>query len=69
MGARHGAFCLGCCWALMAVLFVVSVMNLVWVGVLTVFILIEKLGFAGARVARLGGGATLIALGVGVLLR
>lgn len=69
MGARHGAYCLGCCWALMAVLFVVGVMNLVWVGVLTVFILVEKLGFAGARVARVGGGVTLIALGIRVLLR
>jgi len=63
MGLRHGAFCLGCCWALMGVLFVVGVMNLAWVGVLTVFILVEKLGYTGARVARVGG-AILIAFGV-----
>ena len=63
MGLRHGAFCLGCCWALMGVLFVVGVMNLVWVGALTVFILLEKIGPMGARVARVGGVA-LIALGV-----
>ncbi len=44
MGFRHGIFCLGCCWALMAVLFVVGVMNLAWVGVLTLFILAEKIG-------------------------
>ncbi len=62
MGFRHGIFCLGCCWALMAVLFVVGVMNLAWVGVLTLFILAEKLGPAGARVSR-AGGAILIALG------
>ncbi len=62
MGFRHGIFCLGCCWALMAVLFVVGVMNLVWVGVLTLFILAEKIGPTGARVSR-AGGAILIALG------
>lgn len=63
MGLRHGAYCLGCCWALMGVLFVVGVMNLAWVGVLTAFILVEKIGSAGAGVARVGG-AVLIALGV-----
>ncbi|MFN2397020.1 MAG: DUF2182 domain-containing protein [Gemmatimonadaceae bacterium] len=63
MGLRHGAFCLGCCWALMGVLFVVGVMNLAWVAVLTVFILVEKIGPTGARVAR-GGAAILIAFGV-----
>ena len=62
MGSRHGLFCLGCCWALMAVLFVVGVMNLAWVAVLTLFILAEKAGPAGARVSRIGG-AVLIALG------
>lgn len=66
MGLRHGGFCLGCCWALMGVLFVVGVMNLVWVGVLTAFILAEKLGPAGARVAR-AGGVVLIACGVMLL--
>lgn len=55
MGMRHGTFCLGCCWALMGVLFVVGVMNLVWVGVLTVFVLIEKIGPTGVRLARTGG--------------
>ena len=63
MGMRHGTFCLGCCWALMGVLFVVGVMNLVWVGVLTVFVLIEKIGPTGVRLAR-AGGAIMIALGV-----
>jgi predicted metal-binding membrane protein len=62
MGFRHGIFCLGCCWALMAVLFVVGVMNLAWVAVLTFVILAEKLGPAGARVSR-AGGAILIVLG------
>jgi predicted metal-binding membrane protein len=62
MGFRHGIFCLGCCWALMAVLFVVGVMNLAWVAVLTLFILAEKIGPTGARVSR-AGGAILLALG------
>jgi len=68
MGFRHGLFCLGCCWALMAVLFVVGVMNLAWVGVLTLFILAEKIGPAGARLSRVGG-AVLIALGVVLVSR
>jgi predicted metal-binding membrane protein len=68
MGFRHGIVCLGCCWALMAVLFVVGVMNLAWVGVLTLFILAEKIGPGGARVAR-AGGAVLIALGAVLLSR
>ena len=63
MGMRHGTYCLGCCWALMGVLFVVGVMNLVWVGVLTVFVLLEKIGPTGVRLARTGG-AIMIALGV-----
>jgi predicted metal-binding membrane protein len=62
MGFRHGIICLGCCWALMAMLFVVGVMNLAWVGVLTLFILAEKIGPTGTRVSR-AGGAILIALG------
>jgi predicted metal-binding membrane protein len=66
MGWRHGIFCLGCCWALMLVLFVVGVMNLAWVGVLTLFILAEKLGPAGARLSR-AGGAILLVLGVVLL--
>ncbi len=68
MGVRHGVFCLGCCWALMGVLLVVGVMNLTWVGVLTVFILLEKIGPAGLRLARVGG-AMLIAFGVVLVSR
>ena len=68
MGLRHGVYCLGCCWVLMCVLFAVGVMNLVWVAVLTAFILIEKLGSGGERVSRVGGVA-LIALGCLALAR
>ncbi len=43
MGLRHGAYCVGCCWALMALLFVTGVMSLAWVGVIAVFVLLEKM--------------------------
>jgi len=63
MGLRHGRYCLGCCWALMCVLFAVGVMNLAWVAALSVFILLERTGPIGARVAR-GGALILIAVGI-----
>jgi len=63
MGVGHGVYCLGCCWALMSVLFVVGVMNLVWVAALTVFVLAEKIAPAGAVVARVAG-AMMIVVGV-----
>ena len=62
MGLRHGAWCLGCCFALMAVLFAVGVMNLVFVAALALFVLLEKTGPAGIAVAR-AGGVLLIAAG------
>jgi predicted metal-binding membrane protein len=63
LGVRHGLYCLGCCWALMLVLFVVGVMNLAWVAALTAFILLEKFGPAGAGLAK-AGGAAMIAMGI-----
>ncbi len=68
MGARHGLFCLGCCWALMVVLFAVGVMNLLWVAALTVFILLEKVGPHGPLFARIGG-VGLIGLGAFAISR
>ncbi|HUQ48976.1 MAG TPA: DUF2182 domain-containing protein [Gemmatimonadaceae bacterium] len=65
MGLRHGLFCLGCCWALMTVLFVVGIMNLAWVAVLTVVVLAEKLGRIGALVVRAG---SVIMIGYGVMI-
>ena len=55
MGLRHGVFCLGCCWALMALLFVGGVMNVVWVAALTVFVLVEKTMTRGAWLSRVSG--------------
>lgn len=69
MGWQHGLYCVGCCWALMGVLFAVGVMNLVWVAVLTAFILVEKLGVGGRHVSRIAGallicgGVAMVALG------
>lgn len=55
LGARHGAYCLGCCWSLMALLFVGGVMNLAWIAALTVLVLVEKLARAGATIGKLSG--------------
>jgi predicted metal-binding membrane protein len=63
MGVKHGLICLGCCWALMGLLYVAGVMNLVWVAALTTVVIIEKLHPAGVKIGRFLGGA-LIALGI-----
>ncbi len=55
MGLRHGTYCVGCCWLLMAVLFVTGVMNLLWVAIIAAFVLIEKLAPSGQWVARTAG--------------
>ena len=63
MGFQHGAYCLGCCWSLMAVLFVVGTMNLVWMGVLTLIIFMEKILPYGVAMGK-GTGIGLISLGL-----
>lgn len=55
MGLRHGGYCLGCCWVLMLLLFVVGVMNLAAIGGLALFVLIEKFAPAGGWIGRLAG--------------
>jgi predicted metal-binding membrane protein len=65
MGFRHGLYCLGCCWALMLLLFVGGVMNLVWVAAITGYVLVEKTQLFGARLGRFVGSA---AMTVGVLV-
>jgi predicted metal-binding membrane protein len=59
MGLRHGAFCVGCCWMLMALLFVAGVMNLLWVAVLTGFVLIERVTRWGQVLATISGFALI----------
>lgn len=66
MGVRHGAFCVGCCWLLMLLLFVGGVMNLAWIAGLALFVLIEKLVPAGHWIGR-AAGLALIAWGAATL--
>lgn len=63
MGLNHGAFCLGCCWALMLVMFVTGVMNLFWMAVLATLMLAEKIVPNGLIFARITGW-TMISCGV-----
>jgi predicted metal-binding membrane protein len=67
MGVEHGMVCLGCCWALMLVMFVAGVMNVLWMAGLTVLMLLEKLIPGGERLAR-AAGVALIAGGLYVLV-
>lgn len=60
MGVDHGLYCVGCCWLLMGLLFVVGVMNLLWVAAIAVFVLLEKLVPQGQAMARVGGVAMLL---------
>ena len=68
LGLRHGAYCVGCCWALMLLLFVAGVMNLAAIAAIAVFVLLEKLLPLGAQGGRLSG-VLLIACGVLLLAR
>jgi predicted metal-binding membrane protein len=63
MGLKHGAFCVGCCWTLMALLFVFGVMNLLWVAALSILVLLEKATAYGRTVARVAGLAMILAAG------
>jgi predicted metal-binding membrane protein len=67
MGIHHGAYCVGCCWILMALLFVGGVMNLLCVAAITIFVLIEKLAPFGRRLGR-AGAALLALIGLGLIL-
>jgi predicted metal-binding membrane protein len=68
MGLRHGTYCIGCCWLLMALLFVAGVMNLWWVAAIAAFVLIEKVTTAGPWIAR-AAGTMLILWGGWMLVR
>lgn len=67
MGLHHGRLCLGCCWSLMILLFVLGVMNLAWVAVLAIFVLAEKVARRGEVISRFGG-FVLALWGVAVVL-
>jgi predicted metal-binding membrane protein len=66
MGGLHGALCIGCCWALMALLFVLGVMNLWWIAIVATAVLIEKVTRSSAVPKLVGAG--LLAWGMAVLL-
>lgn len=61
MGVEHGAYCLGCCWVLMALLFFGGVMNLWWIAGLAAFVALEKLWRHGPALARVAGAAMILA--------
>lgn len=67
MGLEHGLWCAGCCWLLMALLFVAGVMNLLWVAALSAVVLVEKLAPAGRIVSR-AAGAVLVIWGSALLV-
>lgn len=68
MGLHHGLYCLGCCWLLMALLFVAGVMNLLWVAAIAIFVLLEKIVPRGELVGRVAG-IVLVVAGLLVLSR
>ena len=66
MGLRHGRWCLGCSWALMAALFALGVMSLIWMGLVAVLVALEKVGPWG-RGARLAAAGVLVVLAAAIL--
>jgi len=68
MGLRHGGYCLGCCWFLMALLFVSGVINLVWIAGIALYVACEKLLPFGHQFSRTAG-VVLIVSGAIVLSR
>jgi predicted metal-binding membrane protein len=66
LGLRHGAYCVGCCWVLMALLFVGRVVNVLWIALLALLVLLEKLT-PGRWVPRVAG-AVCVAAGAWLLL-
>jgi predicted metal-binding membrane protein len=67
MGLRHGAYCLGCCWMLMLLLFVGGIMSIAWIAAVAAFILIEKVSPAGHWIGRVTG-VLLVIWGAAILV-
>jgi predicted metal-binding membrane protein len=63
IGWRHGLYCVGCCWALMVLLFMLGVMNLFWIAALAILVLLEKVIPSGRIIARIAGMAFIAAGG------
>ena len=66
IGYKHGFFCVGCCWALMLTLFALGVMNIMWVIILTVVVLLEKLSYKNPLLFRRVTGTLLIFWGIAI---
>ena len=60
MGLHHGAFCLGCCWLLMGLLFLGGVMNLLWIAAITAFVLLEKVAPLGPAAGKVSGALMIV---------
>ncbi|PTM97491.1 DUF2182 domain-containing protein [Mycoplana dimorpha] len=68
MGVQHGAYCLGCCWPLMLLLFVGGVMNILWIAAIAILVLAEKVVPGGDRIGRIAG-ALLVGVGAWFIFR
>jgi predicted metal-binding membrane protein len=68
MGLRHGGYCVGCCWVLMALLFVAGVMNLFWVAIIALFVMAEKILAKGELLGHVAGIA-LVTAGIALMAR
>jgi len=68
IGYKHGFYCIGCCWFLMMTLFALGVMNILWVVVLTLFVMFEKLSYRFPLLFRYSTGAIFIAWGTILIL-
>jgi predicted metal-binding membrane protein len=55
LGAKHGVYCIGCCWALMALLFIGGIMNVLWIAAIAILVLAEKVLPGGRIIARFAG--------------
>ena len=64
MGFRHGGYCVGCCWFLMALLFVAGVMNLAWVAAVAIYVAFEKLLPSSLWLSRVAGAGLIVAGGL-----
>ena len=67
MGLRHGLYCMACCWLIMLLIFVLGVMNLVWIAALSIFVLLEKVAPKGLWIGR-ASGIGLVIWGASLLL-
>ena len=61
MGLEHGAYCLGCCWVMMGLLFYGGVMNPAWIGALALYVLLEKSAPTGHWIIKSVGGVLILA--------